>query len=379
MKAIAVACVVALSAAVAAETTGMVDPGTNVRVGSHAVFPLVIGEKVDGALTYSGFEHEIRDAIFDSLGWAVDYVDYETSTALRAAVASGEVDMGSGAITRTAEREASGMDFSHAFMHTDFSVLIREENAGRGLWDHVKDALRFRHLRTFGESLLSSALTEILIAVLLVIVVFGHLLYFFQQKDVDAAIPDSYIPGVIGAMWYITVMVISGEVLHRARRPFTRLLVVLSVTFGAIFVINLITINTGDYTVQELEYAMSGPEELRGRMVATKPGTTSEDLLRLLGARIRVEDQDGRPVTDIAQAYPLLENDLVDAVVYDSPALLHKSNLDPVFKVALRFGSQDLAFAFPEDSPLIESVNRTLLRMRESGDYAAIHRRWFGE
>jgi ABC-type amino acid transport substrate-binding protein len=345
-----------------------------VRVGTHEVPPFVVRD----AGNYSGFEHDLREAVADSLNWRLEYVYYESSADLRGATKRREVDMGSAAITKTSEREASGLDLSHSLIHTGFSVLVFLDEGTKSFWDHMAEIVQFRNLRAFGKALVSSALTEIVLAILLIIIVGGHLLFWFQPKEIDTDIPDKWPAGALAAMYYLATIVISGEVLLGAKSFATRTIVILSMVIGVVVVSNFIAILAADYTLAELEHAISRPADLRGKDVATKAGTTSEDLLRFMGARVHVRDEDGKEITSISETYPMLEDGRAEAVLYDSPALLYKAKEDPRFTVTLTFGSQDFGLAFPEGSELVGLVNRALLRMKESGDYRRIYEEWFG-
>jgi polar amino acid transport system substrate-binding protein len=42
------------------------------------------------------------------------------------------------------------------------------------------------------------------------------------------------------------------------------------------------------------------------------------------------------------------------------------------------FRRESYGFALPSDSPLVEPVNRSLLKLRENGTYDRIYRRYFG-
>ncbi len=83
----------------------------------------------------------------------------------------------------------------------------------------------------------------------------------------------------------------------------------------------------------------------------------------------------------IDEAFALLEGGSVDAVVYDSPVLLYYALGEGRGKVQVvgnLFERQYYGIALPQDSPLREEINRTLLAINEDGTYNRIHQRWFG-
>lgn len=72
----------------------------------------------------------------------------------------------------------------------------------------------------------------------------------------------------------------------------------------------------------------------------------------------------------------------VDAVVFDSPALLYYTTHDGrglARTVGSVFHREDYGIVFPTGSPLRKHVNEALLALRESDAYQRIHEEWFGK
>lgn len=128
-------------------------------------------------------------------------------------------------------------------------------------------------------------------------------------------------------------------------------------------------------TVQRLHANIVSPEDLRNRVVATVEFTTSVPTLNKLGAIVL-------PVAKIDEAYELLLKEKVDAVVFDSPSILHYERHEGAEKVKAVGPFFDIlyyGFMFPKGSELREPVNRTLLKLKENGTYDVIYDKWFGK
>jgi len=123
--------------------------------------------------------------------------------------------------------------------------------------------------------------------------------------------------------------------------------------------------------IEVLDSKITSPLDLREKMVATKAGTYSVEILKNYEAFII-------GVPTIKEAYDMLRNEEVDAVVYDLPGLMYyqKNNSD-VALVGKGFARNHYGFAFPEDSPLLEKVNHSLLELKESDVYKDIYLKWF--
>lgn len=86
-------------------------------------------------------------------------------------------------------------------------------------------------------------------------------------------------------------------------------------------------------------------------------------------------------VPTIEQAYEILVNRQVQAVVYDAPVLQYYSVTQGKGKVQVVgpiFKEETYGIALPNGSPLRKRINEALLRMQQDGTYDAIYARWFG-
>ncbi len=123
--------------------------------------------------------------------------------------------------------------------------------------------------------------------------------------------------------------------------------------------------------MEELNSDISGPEDLDRRLVATVRGITSGEVARRYGASLAEVDQ-------IEDAYLLLKAREVDAVLFDAAPLMRYAAMDgnrTVTVVGPPIEPQVYGIVFPSDSKLRESVNRALLKRRESGRH---DQEWFG-
>jgi ABC-type amino acid transport substrate-binding protein len=120
-------------------------------------------------------------------------------------------------------------------------------------------------------------------------------------------------------------------------------------------------------------YGISGPEDLRGKRVATAPGSTAAAFLRELNARVYQF-----PVLKFA--YFALLDRKVDAVVFDAPVLLNYAAFAGKGRVRMVgpiYRQEDYAIVFPQKSPLRDQVDDALDAAREDGSYQKLYEKWF--
>jgi polar amino acid transport system substrate-binding protein len=85
-------------------------------------------------------------------------------------------------------------------------------------------------------------------------------------------------------------------------------------------------------------------------------------------------------VERIDEAYKLLNDRDVDAVVFDSPVLLYyaaNEGKGRVMTIGVPFRKEDYGIIFRPGNPLRRQVNATLLQLREDGTYQQIYDKWF--
>ena len=189
-------------------------------------------------------------------------------------------------------------------------------------------------------------------------------------------ISNKYFPGIFEAVWYVMVTMTTvgyGDVVPR--KWFGRLIALFIMLIGIGFFGWAIAQFSSAITVRKLHADIVRPADLRNRVVATVEFTPGVPTLNDLGAIVL-------PVAKIDDAYELLLNEKVDAVVFDSPSILYyerHKGAGKVKTVGPLFDIQYYGFMFPAGSELREAVNRTLLELKENGTYELIYDKWFGK
>ncbi|MDX1465966.1 MAG: transporter substrate-binding domain-containing protein [Halomonas sp.] len=131
-----------------------------------------------------------------------------------------------------------------------------------------------------------------------------------------------------------------------------------------------ILVGTNDDSVQEIE-------DLKGKKIGTKVGSTSYDFLQEnLG-----DDADITPYPGSSDMYMALLGGSVDAVFYDAPNVGYFSKTKGEGRVKVvgdLYEGQQYGIVFVQGSEWVEPVNEALAEMKEDGTYDEIHAKWFG-
>lgn len=318
------------------------------------LFPPLVLEQGD---RFTGFSIQLWEAIASVAGIDYELYEVETVTDQLEAVQNGEADVALAGITITAEREAV-LDFSFPYFDSGLQIMVEPEES-----TPISHAL---------SSLLAPGFLQFLALTLSLIFVVANILWLVESRH-NRKISKSYFPGIFQMLWWSAVTVIG----YDDTPPVTwagRLMALLWMFSGIFLIANLTASLSAGATVRVLQGTINDVADLRSHRVATVAGTTSALYLENAGIGYI-------GVQDIDEAYDLLRNDNVDAIVYDAPVLLYYVNTqitDDFIIVGQPFGREEYGIALPEGSPHRETINRAILSLEEDGTYQRIYNRWFG-
>ena len=310
--------------------------------GSPFVYKTATGE-------WTGFDIDLAQAVCQEMNVPCSFVNYDSFPGLLQSVQQKQTDAAIGSISITSER-AKNMDFSTPYFNSGLMIMTREQNDSS--FSGKLEAFWTTDLPFYGKTLAP-----------VIFIFFGIMIIFvFAIAKWNGMTFEE-------AFWSVTQSVPSASGKNASKTSHI-LVLALSVVFAGIFVAQL----TSAITAHHFEYNISMPKDLRGKDVATVDGTTSVALLREKGAKTHL-------VTDINDAYKMLEAGQVDAIVYDAPTLQFYSKTDGAGKVAAVgsvFAQQDYGIALPEGSDLRARINQAILKVKENGVYDRIYQKYFG-
>ena len=123
------------------------------------------------------------------------------------------------------------------------------------------------------------------------------------------------------------------------------------------------------------DHAINSVEDLKGKVVATKLGTTSEDFVKA-----NANAADVKLFPENAPMFLELMTGGADAVVFDSPVIadfMNKTGKGQVKVVGPLYMGQSYGIGFPKGSPLVAKVNAALKKLRKNGTYRELYVKWF--
>lgn len=333
-------------------------PDTNhLRVGVAGNPPFVMSAKEN----HSGIAYEIWDAIADAENWRYTTQQFATVSDALSALKEGKLDMVVGPVSITSER-VKAMDFSQPYYFSGLSIMSR------------KDAPTI--LDRIGPFFSMKLLIAVLVF-LSILGIVGTLIWLAERKKSPEQFPPDLRGGIGNGMWLAIVTMSTTGYGDRAPVTFwgriiTGCWMVISIIFATTMVAGIASTLTltgmGSNTITEAG-------QLTGKTVATPSFQVSESFLNEYHAK-------AISTKSLADAYKLLQEKKVSAIVFDRPQLLYFQKEYPDENITVSRSVYDptgYGFVFPLKSPLIKKVNIQMLNLNELGKVKHIVKAWIDD
>jgi ABC-type amino acid transport substrate-binding protein len=337
------------------DTPATLKPQQYVRVATKPFKPFVFKQND----AWVGFSIDLWRELAKELNWNFDLYGTNSVPELLGEVQNGNADIAIAGITINSTREA-GVDFSYAFFQSGLQIAVPisgEVTAGEIIF-----------------SFISPELLKLIGFLFLVLLAAAHVVWIIERRT-NPDFPRDYFNGIWAAFWWASVTMTTvgyGDKIPRARLG--RAVALVWMFSGIILIAYFSASVTTVLTVQQLHGSISGVNDLAGKEVGTVSGTTAHSWL----TENSIEVVEFANIEETLDALAALE---LDAVVYDSPALLYHAAHEgrgTMRVVGPVFAKQAYGIAMPEESPHLEDVNRALLTIQENGVYGDIYVKWFG-
>jgi len=290
---------------------------------------------------WEGISIELWEKICRELGIHYEFKELPLDKMLDA-VSNGSTDAAVAAITITKAREEA-FDFSHPYYTTGLGIATKKRS--ERFW--LESLGRF-----FSMDFLS--VVGVLSFVLLVV---GFLVWLFERKKNMEQFSGNPVKGIGAGFWWAAVtMTTVGYGDKSPATPMGRLIGLIWMFAGLIFISSFTAAITTALTVDELGSAIHGPNDLFKVRVGTIQGSTSE-------AYLMQKHIGYKKFHDIKSCLAALRQDDLDAVVYDEPIIRYIITHDEMTDLKVlenTFKKQYYAFAVPTGSKLAEPLNRKL-------------------
>ena len=312
--------------------------------------PLVVGTKEAVPFAYKndkgewdGVSISLWRRIAEQLGLNFEFREADL-VELIDGVHDGTFDLAIAALTISHERE-SIIDFSHTYYTTGLGIAVAVQD--RADWLRVP------------RGLLTPKVFFTIVGLVLIIIVFGLLVWLFERRHGDGHFGGDAKGGLgSGIWWSVVTMTTVGYGDKIPITPAGRAVAVIWM-FASIIALSILTATIATaLTVESLHPLIDGPEDLPSVDVGSVADSTAATYL----TKQRVQHRD---FADVDQGLQAVANGKIDALVYDSPLLRYSIRARYQGDVTLVPGTievQHYGIAFSPGSRLREPINRVLLQ-----------------
>ncbi|MEP1329241.1 transporter substrate-binding domain-containing protein [Pseudophaeobacter sp.] len=306
----------------------------------------------------SGFSLDLLGEIARRLDWSLEINRTDSFAAMLDGVRLGEADLAAANISITASREAA-MDFSQPVFESGLQIMVQA--------DDIREPSLLR-------AIMSWDLAAAIGLAFLLLLVGGMFMWTLERRAqpyFDRPLKEAWFP----SFWWALNLVVNGGFEERVpRTPIGRMFGVVLV-LSSLFIVSIFVAKiTAVMTVEAISGSVSSVNDLYGRRTGTIEGSTAAGFLQR-------RDIDYYGYHDLDEMLAAFEAGSIRAVVFDAPVLNYyvqhggQAYGRTTGSIFLR---EYYGFVFPEDSPRVEMLNRTLLELQEDGTYEEIYRTWFG-
>ncbi|MEH2078378.1 MAG: transporter substrate-binding domain-containing protein [Nostoc sp.] len=324
-------------------------------VGTRVIPPFVLSNK--GEL--SGFSIDLWRSIANQIGVESKFIEYSSVPELLSAIKDSKANLGIAAISITAEREQN-FDFSLPIFAGGLQIMVRNVDSKNSAFPNI--------LQLF----FSTGLLQVIGIALVLIVVAAHIIWLSERNHKEGMISQSYFPGIFKACWWAAAT-LATQADEMPKGVLGRLIAVVWMFIGVLFVAYFTASATTSLTVQQLQGDIRSIDDLPGKVVATTAGSTAATYLQEHHISIL-------EVPKIEEAYNALQTKKADAVVFDAPVLLFYAANEGKGKVQI-VGSilreESYGIIMPNNSPYRKPINQALLNLKENDTYQSLYDKWF--
>lgn len=327
------------------------------RVGVYVAAPFAIATGDH----YTGYSIDYWEKIAADLGLAFEYVPMTSQEEAVTMLNDGTLDLVIGGVGMLPDREIA-FDFSHPYFMSGMQILVPQQEQ--------------RPLLSIFAPLFGSAVLQVFVFALIFAFIMAHVIYLVEHFSKNPEFQQGYFRDIWEAFWYLLIIVATGEYGDKeARTPIKRLVTVAFWLLGVLFIAQFTAAATSTMTVQQLQGSIHGLNDLPGKRVVTLAGSSGSDFLTL----------NKIPFTAVAtldEAYAQLEQGSADAVVFQAPILQYyatNAGNGKVNVVGPVFAPLPIGFGFKTGNPLVEPINREILKFYQDGTYGELNTRWFGD
>jgi polar amino acid transport system substrate-binding protein len=329
------------------------------KIATMAIEPFVFQQGGQQGDQLRGYDVDVWEQVASRLGVQYEWVFFSSVDEVLESVQENRVEAGMSAISMIPERDQK-LDFSYPYFDSGLQIMVRQ-----------------RPSLNFFEGIrlvVTPLLVEVVLIGLLAGLLMAHVVWLVERRS-NPEFQHGYLQGVWDGLWWLVQIIASGTYRDSNTRSVTRRLITVMFWITGVALLGVFNATlVSALTVHQLTSPIGSVSDLPGYRIATVSGTTAADFLD-------DHNLEYTAVTKIDEAYLLLLDKQVDAIVFDAPVLLYYAAHEGGGKVAVvgqMFQLEKYGIALPTSSPLRKQINSAILQMYQDGTIETLQQKWFG-
>ncbi|MCP4439700.1 MAG: transporter substrate-binding domain-containing protein [Aureispira sp.] len=319
---------------------------------------LIVGIKESPPFTYKdengqyiGIGVYLWEAIAKSMDVAYSYQELSLAGILDG-LEKNTIDLAINPLTVTSHR-IQNMDFTQPFFISNSVIAIPKE----GKKGPINFFMKVFSLRFAGA----------LFLLVVVVLIFGTLVWFFERKKNDQFENNSQ--GIWDGVWWAAVTMTTVGYGDKVPKTIMGRMIGLVWMFSALLLVSgLMAGIASALTINQLESKWTDVNDLRKVKTGTVEQSASEVFLQNHFIR-------STPYSNLSAGLQGIQNSEIEAFVYDEPILRYQIEQDTMIRaieiLPFQFNTQYYSFATPKDSKWIDRINPILLEYIETTRWKA--------
>ena len=309
---------------------------------------------------WEGLGIELLNAVALDLGIDYELREYNSTDDLKNAVVNEELDLIP--VMGVTEEYESILDFSNSYYRSGAAIAVNIKNNMHG-WSHVVERLFSMHF------------FKLICLVILLWIVSGALVWFFENRQNNEMFGDQITKGLGQGIWWASVTMTTVGYGDKTPKTFGGRVVAIFWMFASIILISSFTATiTTSLTIGDLRGIVRGFHDLPNVRVGSMAHSEPLNYLNQNGITVI-------PFGNIQDGLKALSENKLDAFIADEIILKHLIKTDYPALLRVLAGTFDhyfISMAMSQGSKLREPLNMALLRVIKNEKWDVLERQYLG-
>lgn len=309
---------------------------------------------------WEGLSIELLKAITKELGVDFELQEYRNIIQIKDAIINGEIDLAP--VASITENHEFFVDYSHAFYRSGSAIVVKAESERHGWLSVVKNFVTFYFLK-------------LMVLLFLLWMIAGTLVWLFERHRNSEVFGGRIVEGIGHGIWWAVVTMTTVGYGDKSPKTLGGRMVAILWMFASVVLISSFTAAiTTSLTVGQLRGEVRGFKDLPDVLSGSLADSQAFDYLEENGIT-------AMPFDNIQEGLQAVADNKITAFVFDEAILKHfvkTGGFSQMRVLPETFNHYYIGMATPTSSPLLENLNRALLKVMKREEWDRMMKKYLG-